>query len=331
MKVGLLSKLFLNSVNLVSFTQTFSGRMFTNEIELLRILPNIKNFFLGIENFRKKHPGVYFKIREVCMKQAGKVFLWGSTPDFSFYTVSLGSNLNKLLRLIEGCSLFSQFLKKDNSLFLYEEDFLPFVFSYLHKLNVKTYKLAFNLTSILQKKLQYSSGDVSILASVIGPFFYYNTGWDGLTNCLVSSKKNLSLYQGFIGDIGVQYSNVILPTSFYYEKTLSNVNFYLNIDNIVKPMDLVLLAPSNVKSNEDIFIALFNSLELFFNNDKANYQFLFCALNSYKLYFFPKLDIFFKTIYFNFLTISLFRNSIVMNSAILQKVRDMSFNTLWKY
>jgi hypothetical protein len=152
--------------------------------------------------------------------------------------------------------------------------FKPFTTYKFKHMRFKNHELFCSLTSILSNKLQYNFGSYKAKYTS-GPVFSYNIGYNELDRSLICSKKNLSVYQGFMADVGVQYANVILPVSFYYEKTASTINFYLNISDIIKPMDLILFSPSNIKSNSEVILALMNCLEFFNNVDKFNNSFVF--------------------------------------------------------
>lgn len=195
----------------------------------------------------------------------------------------------------------------------------------MSKLNIPNfglYELPKNLYDIISSYGYLRQLENDIFS--VSPMLWYNISNDN-PNYFCSSIKSLYIYSGFLGDIGAQGCNLILPSCYYYEDCLSDISFlnvYMNCSGTYR-VNSVFLSKTSVftKNFEEVLLMFTNFLELFTVAESKNYDF-------FLFQFFLSNDIYFdlNQMYYlsrNIVMLNLFsdRNSLYINSQILQKIK----------
>ena len=221
---------------------------------------------------RKESPLLNLKLRNGVTKNNLKVFSIGPSIDLTYPSKNLGLGLNTLITILEGKHSFCrEILKHDN--------FTIIVGSNTY--NIKNNSVIFNS---LKKRFRES---VNVLHSESGFLnflevfrnkrkisiksklnFLYNTD-----NNLKINKDSFNVYIGHHFTENAQESNLLLPSSTFFEKK----SYYLNIEGKFQKTMKVLEKKQLTKKDSYIF----SNLNIFLNKRFSNKTFKFTDLFSY--------------------------------------------------
>ncbi len=265
-------------------------------------------------NLRIDLPLINLKIRQSFLKNKLLVYNLGFYSNFNYYIKHLGISIKILINIFEGVHWLCNKLNKINS----KKPLI--IFSNHNKLlNKFNYNLIFNFlinyTNILNNNWlglnllnnhisDFSKNELNITQSVYKNnlnknifFINYLLGFDDINFNFSKIKKNYIIYQGHHGDISVNFSNIILPSSIFIEKN----SLYANLEGLIQKNKKVLISLGNSRDDWKIINALAEILNLnlnikntlsifknladispfFFNNKNNN---LFLLLNNKNFY-----------------------------------------------
>lgn len=263
---------------------------FNNSMKSLEL--NNIFFFLGT-NPKVDSPILNLKIRNLKFKYNKQINVCyiGSKVLLNYSFMHLGLHMNTMIKLFLGKSFFCKTI--DN---FYN---IIFFFSVAMKQN-NNFSFLMDLASFFLKKknfifnyLTLFSSDVSLHELGIVSYYYTKSNYIlnndikmcyllGLDyNNMVLNDHILKIYHGHHGNIGLKFSDIVLPSTTFIE----NNNFYINCEGRFFVSNLAITKKKKMSYNESILYNLFN---FFFTGKKENVQ----LINIF-IFFFYKLPFFF--------------------------------------
>lgn len=172
---------------------------------------------------------------------------------------------------LEGKHLLS-FFYKDSKMFVEQSFFekLLYLVNYLQRYKIFCIdNIAILPTSISEITKSYLNISDKFTVYSNTSFFIYNLAQDNIYY-LSNLNKGMIIYQGFIGDLGVNNSSIILPVKFYYEDINYMDDMYMRCDGVYKSISSGVFSPKYVYSNLDVLRQMLINLDLFFNVNSKN-------------------------------------------------------------
>lgn len=266
-------------------------------------------------NLRLELPLINLKIRQSFLKNKMLVYNIGFYSTFNYYIKHLGINLKILLNILEGLHWICNKLIKINSknpliIFsnnnkLFNKIAFNLILSNLHKYTNILHNDWLGLNLLNNNITDFSKNEINITNSIFNNsinknifFIYYLLGFDDINFDFSKIKNNYIIYQGHHGDISVNFSNIILPSTVFIEKN----SLYLNLEGIIQKNQKIFNSLGNSRDDWKIIYALSEILNInlglknsliifkkltknspfFFNNLKNN---IFIPLNINNYYF----------------------------------------------
>ncbi len=267
-KLNLLLNSFNNIFNICSLSLNQKIYYFNENF----INNDFKNLFIFSKNLRFMFPNLFLYIKEKKNNNNLRFLFFGYNNNILHNELFLGSSYFKIYNLFLGKSLFSILCLK-KSKFWIEKNFLSILDlnKLLYKYKKVNITISYDSVYELPNKI-YTRNSDEINFTII-PNLIYNISNDNIIKNFYS-KKSLCIYQGFLGDISVQFCNVILPSLYYYEisnSKLININLYKDIFSNYKFVSTFLPSiSSNVKISEEIFLMFLYNLEFYLVIDSKN-------------------------------------------------------------
>nr|YP_010041712.1 NADH dehydrogenase subunit 11 [Cyanophora sudae]QPB15042.1 NADH dehydrogenase subunit 11 [Cyanophora sudae] len=241
------------------------------------ILNNNIDFCLLIGlNLRQEIPDLNIKFRRLYYHSNLEIVSIGSKNILSYPTLQIGMSLAILFNVLEGKhSLCKKIIKSKNALILVGSSFYQradffslnnFVTWFNYKLNIiKSKNSIVQIKSIINAASHAGLFEIGFHSpdslSINNSRLLYLLVADELSTLNYLKKDNLKqfiIYQGHHVDVGAFYSNIVLPSHTYLEKSAT----YLNLEGVVCQTKKVI-TPIYSNSHEDWKII--NALSQFLN------------------------------------------------------------------
>ncbi len=294
-------KKFLNNLgssNIISNSRNSSNQDFVfpylynfnvkNSINNSLSLNNINStdlvLLVGFDS-RFESSSLNIKLKENSVQNMNfKCFTIGKPLSLNYKSTQLGWNLDILLKIFEGKHFLSKILKNSkNPKIIINSELQDFInpFDLLNKSNFAFFDIKFlnqniaDLNSIFlgantnlfsKKEILKRSSSIIYLESEIALMKNKNV------------QNQFIIFQGFLGDESLKFSNVILPTFSFFEKD----NYYLNVFGSFLTSNKISTNLKNIRPDTKIFAAL----STFLNKSNMNsYYFLSNALKDLNSFF----------------------------------------------
>nr|YP_010041674.1 NADH dehydrogenase subunit 11 [Cyanophora biloba]QPB15003.1 NADH dehydrogenase subunit 11 [Cyanophora biloba] len=222
-------------------------------------------------NLRQEIPYLNIKLRRLYYNSNLEIALIGSKNMLSYPTLQIGMSLSILLNILEGKhKLCKKIIKSKNALILvgssyYQRADFSSLNNFLVWFNYKLNLLKTNNSTIKIKTIINAASHAGLFeigfnqldrASLNNSNLIYLLLTDEVSTLNYLKKNNTNqfiIYQGHHVDVGAFYSNIVLPTHTYLEKTAT----YLNLEGVISQTKRVI-TPVYSNSHEDwkIIIAL---------------------------------------------------------------------------
>jgi len=212
---------------------------------------------------RKESPLLNLKLRNAVTKNNLEVFSIGSKVDLTYPVKILGLQLNTLVSILKGKHSFCKQILKSNN-------FTIIIGSNIY--NIKNSSIIINLLKKRFKKnvniLHNESGFLNFLEIFKNKKkfkinsklnFLYNTD-----NNTIINKDSFNIYIGHHFTENAQNSNLLLPSSTFFEKK----SYYLNIEGKFQKTMKILEKKNLTKKDSSIF----SNLNIFLNRNNNSYK-----------------------------------------------------------
>lgn len=322
----------------ISYLKDFKFKNIFNSF--LPSLELIDFIFLININLRVNFPILNLKLRKIIVEHFIEGFNIGYSYNYSFFIKTVSNNIKILKQIIEGKHWINIFLQKSNNPFFlisnYFENlysnFLNYILKYFLKYNnffffnwigyntiYKKINYNFNKYFFSKKKIlkNFSIWKKKI---ILKKKYLYLIGY----NLKKIKKKDYLIYQGHHADNITQFSKIIIPTNFFYERT----GLYWNFEEKIQKQGKILFSKKNLW-NDSIIFQVFMRFFFFFNFD--NFFLLFyTSFFNYSFLLLEKQHRFSK-LFFKFFFFKNFSYNPFLINTVLKTSRYLLFlNDEWK-
>lgn len=214
-------------------------------------------------NLRMELPLVLLRLRRESLRRSIAVCVFGTIYEYKMSVRKLGNTVSSILKFFEGSHVFGTlFIKTLNQLMFVGSYTVGFNFNHI----VGKAKIWFTIFELFLSKtwngicytfinglevglrmFGISSSRTSSVISTNFNFLYYVDEFE--YNSLIC-KNNFSVYLGMHGDLGAQYSNLVLPVTGPMEKR----SYLMNVEGVVQKSRVALNMSSESKLRKDSYV-----------------------------------------------------------------------------
>ena len=312
-------------------------------------LEKIEYIIILGNNLRYINPLLYLKIRKLYYDKSLIIYSFGFFSNINFYIKNLGNDIFKFFMIFEGKHWISQNFLNNNIKIFISSTFLKIInLSFKNFYNFKFYFMKF-LTTTYTLDINYINEEISEISLnhfglinsihnqnfIFMPIYMnYIIGFDNLILKLKKSIKNLIIYQGHNADYTINFSNLILPSSVFFE---TQDLIFIDIFYLKKKTNKVSKTPIFARTDLSILKSLIQYLGFYnekqFNNffkikfKISNNKYNYSNKNNKKIKYLSYIfNFFIKSFFFNHLQ----RNSLFNSSSNLKKSNVFFIKLNWK-